>query len=162
MTQVILPDTPSGVLQLMNADKQSLNKFASSIIQDVKEGRENPLEIHLLIKKYEYVLNEIKENIRVNLNTEVSKYGEKPFDYGSAQMHYSPTATSYDFSTCADPEWEQMNLDLLELKERMKARESFLKTLGEPTTLIMKDSGEVVTIYPPIKKSTMGVKVILK
>jgi len=87
MTQVILPDTPSGVLQLMNADKQSLNKFASSIIQDVKEGRENPLEIHLLIKKYEYVLNEIKENIRVNLNTEVSKYGEKPFGSDALFTH---------------------------------------------------------------------------
>jgi len=59
MTQIILPDTPSSVLQLLNADKAALEKFANTIIQDVKQGRENPLEIQLLIKKYEFVLNEM-------------------------------------------------------------------------------------------------------
>jgi len=98
MTQIILPDSPSAVLQLLNADKQALENFSNAIIRDVKEGRSNPLEIQVLIKKYEFVLNEIKENIKGNVNTETLKHGEKPFTYGGAECHYTPTRTEYDFT----------------------------------------------------------------
>jgi len=162
MTQIILPDTPSSVLQLLNADKAALEKFANSIIQDVKEGRENPLEIQLLIKKYEFVLNEIKENIKVNVNTEVAKYGEKPFDYGSAQMHYTPTATSYDFSVCNDPTWNEYDKIARESLFHRKQREDFLKNVIEPFTIADMVTGEMSTVNPPNKKQTHGLKVTLK
>jgi hypothetical protein len=162
MTNIILPDSPSSVLQLLNADKAALERFANTIIQDVKEGRENPLEIQLLIKKYEFVLNEIKENIKVNVNTEVAKYGERPFEYGSAQMHYTPTRTEYDFEVCNDPDWEQYNADVISATGSKKGREEFLKALKEPITMIHHVTGEVVTVTPPQKKQSMGLKVTLK
>lgn len=162
MTQLILPDTPSSVLQLLNADKKALEKFANTIIQDVKEGRENPLEIQLLIKKYEFVLNEIKENIKVNVNTEVAKYGDKPFEYGSAQMHYTPTATSYDFESCNDYEWNVINADIKYLHDQKKKREEFLKSLQSPISILNEQTGEIETVSPPQKKQSMGLKVTLK
>jgi len=162
MTHLIMPDSPSSVLQLMNANKKALEKFANSIIQDVKEGRENPLEIQLLIKKYEFVLNEIKENIKVNVNTEVSKYGEKEFEYGGAKCHYTPTATSYDFEACGDPDWEQYNVDVITATGNKKGREEFLKALKEPITMVHHITGELVTVMPPNKKQSYGLKVTLK
>jgi len=162
MTQIILPDTPSSVLQLMNADKSALEKFANTIIQDVKQGRENPLEIQLLIKKYEFVLNEIKENIKVNVNTEVAKYGEKEFEYGGAKCHYTPTATSYDFGVCNDWIWNECENTIKKTTEIKKDREAFLKTLKEPLNIVDPDTGETYTINPPNKKSTYGLKVTLK
>jgi len=162
MTQIILPDSPSSVLQLMNADKKALEMFANTIIQDVKEGRENALEIQLLIKKYEFVLNEIKENIKVNVNTEVSKYGEKEFEYGGAKCHYTPTATSYDFGNCGDPVYSRLFIKSEEANYQLKERQNFLKSVREPFTFIDDVTGEVTTISPPLKKQSYGLKVTLK
>jgi len=162
MTQIILPDTPSSVLQLLNADKAALEKFANTIIQDVKQGRENPLEIQLLIKKYEFVLNEIKENIKPNVNTETAKYGEKEFEYGGAKCHYTPTATSYDFSVCNDPQWNLQNYHEQVARDKKKEREGFLKMVTEPLNLLDEDTGETYTINPPNKKQSYGLKITLK
>jgi uncharacterized protein YlbG (UPF0298 family) len=158
----VLPDTPSSVLQLMNADKKALEMFANSIIRDVKEGRENPLEIQLLIKKYEFVLNEIKENIKVNVNTEVAKYGEKEFEYGGAKCHYTPVKTEYDFSVCNDPNLDAIDSEIERLKELKKVRENYLKSLPQTITVVNDDTGEMETISPPLKKQTHGLKVTLK
>ena len=158
----IIPDTPSSVLQLLNADKKALEMFANTIIRDVKEGRENPLEIQLLIKKYEFVLNEIKENIKVNVSNEAAKYGEKEFEYGGAKCHYTPTATSYDFTVCGDNAWQSFDLAEKNMKEHKKQREEFLKMVTEPLNLVDEETGETYTISPPQKKQTYGLKVTLK
>jgi len=108
MTHLILPDSHSSVLQLLNADKKALQLFASVIINDVEDGKENPLEIQMLIKKYEYVLDAIKAGIKDNVIREAAKYGEREFEYAGAKCHYTATATSYDFSVCNDPVLNKM------------------------------------------------------
>ncbi len=158
----IIPDTPSSVLQLLNADKSALEKFANTIIQDVKEGRENPLEIQLLIKKYEFVLNEIKENIKVNVNTETAKYGDKEFEYGGAKCHYIPVKTEYDFRVCNDDVWNSYEKQIKNLNDVKKERETFLKSLTETITVIDDQTGEMKVISPPQKKQYYGLKVTLK
>jgi len=162
MTQIILPDSPSAVLQLLNADKQALENFSNAIIRDVKEGRSNPLEIQVLIKKYEFVLNEIKENIKGNVNTETLKHGEKPFTYGGAECHYTPVKTEYDFSSCGDTEWEMLDAEITAAQARKKIRENYLKSLPEPTTVLNELTGELETIKPPQKKQSYGLKVTIK
>jgi len=157
-----LPDTPSAVLQLLNAEKKSLEQFANSIIQDVKEGRSNPLEIQILIKKYEYVLNEIKENIKVNVNTETVKYGERPFDFGGATCQYTPTRTEYNFESCGDSTWLVLDREIKELTEKRKQRENYLKALTETMTVVNPDSGEIETVSPAQKSQTYGLKVTLR
>ena len=158
----LIPDTPSAVLQLLNADKESLDQFAISIIQDVKEGRSNPLEIQILIRKYEYVLNEIKENIKVNVNTETLKYGEKPFNYGGAECHYTPTRTEYNFQGCGDSGWLVLDEQIKELTAQRKQRETYLKSLTGTITVVNPDSGELETLSPAQKSQTYGLKVTLK
>ncbi len=158
----IIPDTPSSVLQLLNADKSALEKFANTIIQDVKEGHENPLEIQLLIKKYEFVLNEIKENIKVNVNTETAKYGDKEFEYGGAKCHYTPVKTEYDFLHTGDSQWELLNAQVKHFTEKRKTREDFLKSLTDTITIVNEETGEMETISPPQKKQLYGLKVTLK
>ena len=158
----ILPDSPSSVLQLLNADKKALNQFAQRIITDVQGGYENPLEIHVLLKKYDYVLEEIKKGIKENLITEVAKYGDKPFEYAGAEVHHTPTATSYDFDHCGDTEWETLDSEVKALTDKRKKREEFLKAISQPVTIVNELTGEMETISAPIKKQAMGVKVTLK
>jgi len=162
MTQIILPDSPSSVMQLFDADKQALIAFAASIINSVNDGHENALKVQVLLKKQEFVLEKIKEGIKEPLKTEAAKYGEKEFDYAGTKCHYTPTATSYDFEACGDQELVRLQLEFEKAKANLDRRKEWLKAMGGPEHLLDEGTGETYTIYPPIKKSSMGVKVTLK
>jgi hypothetical protein len=44
------------------------------------------------------------------------------------------------------------------LKEKIKERETFLKSLKAPLEVVNTDTGETTTIVPPVKKSTSTFK----
>lgn len=162
MTQIILPDTPSSVMALFDANKQALNQFAETVIQSVKDGNENPLKIHALIKKQEFALEQIKKGIKEEVKTEASKYGEKPFMFAGAECHLTSVKTEYDYSVCNDKELNNLNKQIETLKKQLKQREEMLKSLGNPIQLLDGETGEVYTVYPPMKKTETGAKVSLK
>ena len=68
MNQIILPDSPSSVMQLFDADKQALMSFAANIVNSVIDGNENALKVQVLVKKQEFVLEKIKEGIKEGRN----------------------------------------------------------------------------------------------
>jgi hypothetical protein len=72
------------------------------------------------------------------------------------------TGTSYDFSRCADPVLIELEEQEKRIKEDIKQRKDFLKTIP-PTGMIMtvKETGETVEIFPPTKTSKSSFKVSL-
>lgn len=162
MTQIILPDTPSSVMALFDASKHALNQFADSVIQSVKDGNENPLKVHALIKKQEFALEQIKKGIKEEVKTEAAKYGEKPFMFAGAECHLTSVKTEYDYTVCNDRYLLDLYKQLDTLKTQIKQREEMLKTLGNPIQLLDGETGEVNTVYPAMKKTETGVKVSLK
>lgn len=162
MTQIILPDTPSSVLALFDANKESLNQFAEVVINSVKDGNESALKVHALIKKQEYALEQIKKGIKDEVKTEAEKYGEKPFMFAGSEVHLTSVKTEYDFSVCGDYELSKVNEQIKVLTEKKKVRENYLKSLVEAITILNEETGELETISPPNKKVETGVKVSLK
>jgi hypothetical protein len=162
MTHLILPDSPSSVMQLFDADKSALQNFAATVINSVNDGNEDALKVQILVKKQEFVLEKIKEGIKESVKTEAAKYGEKEFDYANAKCHYTPTATSYDYEACGDHELVRLQLEFENIKSKLDQRKEWLKTMGGPENILNTETGETFTIYPPIKRSSMGVKVSLK
>jgi hypothetical protein len=51
------------------------------------------------------------------------------------------------------------NEKIKEYSECQKAIESTLKTLKDPIQIMLEDTGEVVQVNPPIKKSTTTIEV---
>lgn len=154
--------SPMGVLEQFSTSKEGITLFASKVINEVEEGKADPLKVKLFCKTLTEIADKIDKATKSQQNTEAAKYGSKPFAFAGAELHLTSVHTSYDFTACGDPEWEQMNQQIESLKASIKQREEWLKTMGGPETIISTLTGEVVTIYPPIKKSTEGVKVSIK
>jgi len=162
MTNLILPDSPSSVMALFDADKSSLVNFAATVINSVHDGNEDALKVQVLLKKQEFVLEKIKEGIKENVKTAASKFGEKPFMYANSECHLTPTSTVFDYEACGDPELVRLQLEFEKIKFKLDQRKEWLKTMPNPETIVNEISGEVYTVYPPIKRSSLGLKVTLK
>lgn len=157
-----LPDTPYGVLQQFSTSKESIIRFSDDIIEGVKEGRLDPLEVKAICKTMEIISEKINEATKSNQKTEAEKFGDKPFMNYGFEMHYTSVKTDYDYEVCNDAVYDRLAKQKIALDELIKQRQAWLKMMNGPEVLVDTDSGEQYTAYPPMKKTAMGVKLTIK
>jgi len=86
------------------------------------------------------------------------KYG-KNFEHGNAKFSIREVGTKYDYASCGDVIWEQLDSQMKTLAERKAARETFLKAITGDMTVFGDDG---VQIMPPHKTSSTSVTITLK
>ena len=156
------PDTPASVLGLFTTAKDSIKYFAASVINEVEDGKLDPLKVLTLCKAMESTSEKIIAGIKASALTEAEKYGDKPFKFNGCELHVTPVDTKYDYSTSNDKVLERLLALEENIKRQVANRKEMLKTLRETVTLIDEATGEVFQATPPLKKQTMGVKVVIK
>jgi hypothetical protein len=65
--------------------------------------------------------------------------------------------TKYDYSQCGDPEIDELNEKINQLKVLLEARQDFLKKLP-PSGIELRRGDELIWIMPPSKSSTSSIK----
>lgn len=156
----VLPDSPVSVLDMFSTSKEGITLFASKVINEVENGNLDPLKVKIYIKTLESIAEKIEAGTKEAQKTAASKYGERPFMFSGAELHLTATKTEYDYAACGDPVINEMIKDSESLTKRIKQRQEFLKSMGGTEQIVVGD--ELVSIHPPIKKSSMGVKCSIK
>ena len=156
-----LPETATGALSLMPSTATEVAKFSKLLIQSVKSGDVNPLQLivqlHALTKVYEEVREEIEEHVL----REAEKFPEKVIERYGARIEKSEVGTKYQYATSKDIEWERLDSEFKTIERKRKEREEFLRALREPMTAVNEETGEVYKIMPPFKTSKAGFKIYL-
>jgi len=141
--------------------KARIQNFEDQVVSSVKDGITNPLKIQVYLKSFikagEGILNRISEDVLI----EAEKHG-KSFEAHGARVDVSELGIKYDYEHCQDKDWERLNSEFNNIAEKKKDRETFLKTLKKPITVVDEETGETWKINPPIRKSTTGVKITIK
>lgn len=151
--------TPNSVLSLAPSTKEQITIFANQIIDSVESGKENALKIHTQIIALEKALAAVKEAIRESVLSEAEKHNQKSFSFNGFKVEIKNLGVKYDFSQCNDPVMNLLISSIEEYKEQQKERSEFLKAIKNKETIVDTDTGEVITIYPPVKTSTTGIAV---
>jgi phosphosulfolactate synthase (CoM biosynthesis protein A) len=163
-------------LSLFETTKEQRTSFVNDIIESLNAGTADPLLIHLQVKAMENIIDQLtntdeKKNknfiaaIRYKkmLLEAAEKYSAKTFEFKNAKFSIGETGTKYDYSNCNDSVYALLKDSLETITEKIKEREEFLKKLPSAGfEAFDKSTGEVVTLYPPSKKSTTSVSVSFK
>jgi len=157
----VSPNTPSELLNMMPSTSTQIDVYSDGVIQAVKGGELNPLTVVLHDRAYkkasERILNEIKNEIL----TEADKY-PATFDFMGNKITKAEHGTKYDFTGCGYSDWNKYNNEIINLKEKLKECEEFLKALREPIEILNNETGEVEIVRPPVKTSTSGLNVSIR
>lgn len=165
--------TTVNILSLFETTKEQRSTFMNDIVQRLRDEEVDPLKIHLQIKAMEEIINGLTNTAeKTNKNfllaidykkmlLEAAEKNGKKFQMFNAEFSIKEVGTVYDWSKCADPELEEMLAEQDTLKEKIKAKQDFLKTVPE-AGLDIRVVDELVTVYPPAKSSTTAVAVSLK
>lgn len=158
-------------LQLFQTNKSERESFAVGLLEQMENGDVDPLLAHLQVKSMEDILNRLTDKKRFPETAEryagmvqsnAERYG-KQFDLHNARFQVKDGTPTYDWTACNDPELNRLMAQMEQLKEDVKKRQDFLKNAPASGTIIVDDAtGEVITVYPPMKSSGTVVAVTLR
>jgi hypothetical protein len=147
--------------------KATAEQIRQDIFQRVESGELDPIRVNAAIKFYEKIFsgddkksNGLSHLVRPFVVDEIEKDKTRTEYYGF-KVEIKEAGARYDFSVCNDPEWTDLNLKKIEIDEKIKEREKFLKGFTKPMPIVTED-GEAVIINPPVKKSTTSPVFTLK
>lgn len=150
MSNIVLALNPTSVAEMVKQAKEA-------IIQ----GTVDPIIAHINVQKMAKIIDEYSKDKQVRRITldALELYGQKTVTKGDATLEITETGTRYDYSTTGDARIAE----LYELKKALdadiKEREQYLKSLpSSGVSVIDPDSGEVATLYPPVKTSTTWIR----
>jgi len=148
------PDIRDVVYYGKEVNKASIKEQSIALLKDMDEGHITPLQLAAQLKFVEDIITNVKEELRQRVIAEQSKYGKERMTFKGATFDIKEAGIKYDYSQCDDTIWNDLKQQLDVLNQQMKEREAFLKSLKERLTYVDESTGEIVTIYPPQKKST--------
>ena len=143
----------------LKLSKSDLKTRAEQAIQAVKDGWVDAVEASIMIKKTEAVLDFMKEEIKPLALSEMTEKNRSVF---GVDITKSMLGTKYSFKECNDPIWDELNEQKVALDKKLKEREAFLKTIKGSKQELIEETGEVVTLYEPIKTGTEGLTLKIK
>lgn len=145
---------------LMKFEKP-ISFYVDQVLNSIREGEQNPLDIHLSRVKMEKILKGINDNPEIQdaVMKEFEKYGERSVEYNGSLLQQQEAGVKYDYSRCGDPVMDSYLRSQEELKNKIKERAKFLNNI--PTSGIV-DPETGAFIYPPAKSSKTIIKTVIK
>lgn len=156
------PSSPTSLLHLLASTSQQIEFFSSSIVNEVKNGDESPLRVLVQLRAMEKASKAILEGIKEEILTEAEKYPGKDFELWGNKLSKEEVGTKYEYGASGDTVYERLQTDFDTAKRKLDERTAFLRALKDPMTIVDELTGEVVTIRPPTKTSTSGLKVTIR
>lgn len=155
--------TPAGLqLELqgfVNHSKEQIIHAAQIAAQSVQDGECDAIDALIFTKKGAELFKEMDARIRPiaeskSLGKEYSKFGVKIVE--------AMTGVKYDFSSCSDVVWNELNAEIERLKDKIKERETFLKSVTKKMIIVDEDTGDIIEIHPPVKSGKLGFTLTVK
>jgi hypothetical protein len=144
-------------------NKAKINELADSCVSVLLEDG-SPIELAEVLSAMELFIKQVKGDVRFTdfVRDELNKENGKTTTSSGAKIECAEVGVEYDFSKCGDSEFEFLESSLIAATEKLKARKDFLKTIpASGMTIVSTLTGEVETIYPPLKYSKSSFKVTL-
>lgn len=131
--------------------------LANKLIIPVLDGDIDPIEATVKAKSLIEALKNFVDDDRLKDCTlsEIEKYG-KEASWNGAKLAVKEVGVKYDYTDCCDPVYQELINQKQLLDKKIKERETFLKSLSERTIIVDESTGEVLTIFPPIRTATQG------
>ena len=142
--------------------KSDIQTQCDAIIASINdEGTVNPLRVATTMTALALAMKTIKAGIEDFILDEAQKYESKSFDFDGHTISVKETGVKYDYSLCCDPVLARLENDLKATTEKLKVRQTFLKSVKDQMTIVDEKSGEVFTVLPPSKSGKTSVAITL-
>jgi len=140
--------------------KSQINEGVQNVIDLVNDGEVNPIQVATSLKAIETAIKAIKDGIGEAIEDEAAKESGSTFERDGHSYNVR-NSSRYDYSDCGDPVLTKLTEKASDITEERKDRETLLKALKKPLSVVDDETGEIVEVYPPVKMSKTVVAITL-
>mgnify|MGYP000016361588 CR=1 FL=1 len=158
-------ETPS-LLSLAESGKLTkaeVHRISEHYIEQMQEGTMSPLEVLAKAEFLSQILSNIKERAReigVDTMYRIGAEATTGVSINGVTLRMKEAGVKYDYS--ANEAWSQLMAQETQIANQRKEVEATLKTLKAPMDIVNTDTGELHTMYPPVKTSKTTIEITLK
>lgn len=137
--------------------KVAIDNLASSLVKPIMEGDVDVIKSIATIRALQEALDKAATQLKPLVITELHKYSakEKIISNGT-EFILKEVGVKYDYSDCGDYILNELIKEVEVLNEKIKDRQTFLKSLKQIETIVDTRTGEIHEIKPPQKTSSTG------
>lgn len=147
---------PIEALDSIALTKTEIANVANQIAAGVEAGIDEPLELIVKIEFLKKALDEAKKKILPSCLDELDLHDKGGTKIAGVKVEQVESGVKYDYSNCEL--WKQGDAIVQEATQARKEIETRLKTLKKPESILDEETGEIVQLVPPSRKSTTTVK----
>ena len=139
---------------ITQSTKSELESLAWVLFEN-SEGYE--MELYIFAKKLETLSKLLQELSQETALNEAEKLkGEIMYGY---EINVRETGVKYDYSKCNYAPYNNLISHKKQIESEQKTMEALLKAISKPTEIADSETGEILTVKPPIR--TAGTSIIL-
>jgi hypothetical protein len=138
-----------------NMGQASMTTVSNSIIDMVNTGTLETWRAIALAKFLKDVAERVREAVMQDAIADI----REPIIQEGVTVRVVEAGTRYCYDNCGHPEYDRLTKKIKELQEKKSQIEAMLRALKSSMNIVDSDTGELVTVYPPSKKSTTTVEV---
>ncbi|HYG84560.1 MAG TPA: hypothetical protein VD907_06830 [Verrucomicrobiae bacterium] len=143
-------------------DKNAIEAIASHYEDGINEGFIDPIEALIIAKKGQEIYKAVERRVRPLAESEISiPKGDKITKY-YAEVTQGETGVKYDYASCGDKLWDNLNAQLESISAEIKEREKFLQGVKKEQGCFDPETGESWTVNPPVRTGKIGLKITIK
>jgi len=152
-------ETALSTISVLPSEKLEVAQFTRMLKSEILADDRDPLEILKRLKFIEKVFADIltDKDIEEHFLTEAEKYKEKTFDHLGIKFTVQEVGTKYLYNDSGDAIWLDLTKEVETLKEKIKARETYLKSIPEEGT-VCPVYGNFLTRPPKTGKTKVTVR----
>lgn len=142
-------------------DPRTVSEYAREAVAAITGGEIDPLTAYVNLGKAKRVIESVMKNaevMRIATDYIENRGTNREMTAGDCTAKIAEAGVAYDYSVCADPEIERLYAEAEGIRERIKAREAFLRGIDGRLSVLDEDTGEVCFIYPPARTSKTTIK----
>ena len=143
----------------VNLTKESQTTLAESLVSQVINGSVDSVAAYLQIKAIAEICEQFMKNPAIcnAVQSAVAVRG-KDANFAGGKISLSST-TRYDYASSGDQQYLALVKQKEDIANKIKAREMYLKAITEQQDILDRESGEVISILPPVKNVSQSLRV---
>lgn len=142
-----------GVESALSFQHSDFGLLSTHYFELLENGEVDEIDLYISFKKVEKFVETILPFLKDKIDeTKLSVAYKKHF----VSLQTQNTRAFYDYKNCNDPVY----IELLSSQNKLKEREKYLQSIKKTTDVVDEETGEVITINPPIKKQ--GQTIVLR
>ena len=150
------------VNNLLDLTKKNIINIVSDTVARVTEGDLSAINALVYARKAKELFECLEKEVRPLAESSFHLAKGEKHNLHNVEIVEAETGVKYDYSTCGDAEWDELNSKSETIKEALKERESFLKNVTKAMELVNTETGETYTVHPPVRSGKLGLKLTLK